>query len=117
MVKDSHIPWGAKGANHNGWHIEMCGYARWSREEWLEQDAMLRNGAWRCALRAKWYKIPLRWVSPKGLKAGLHGFTTHVDVNRAFRKGDHWDPGPGFPKDVFMRYVREYTADYLTPQD
>lgn len=43
MVRDLVIPWGAPGANTNGLHIEQCGFARWTRDEWLAHRPMLRR--------------------------------------------------------------------------
>ena len=31
------------------------------------------------------------------LRAGERGITTHAQVSKAWKKSDHWDPGPGFP--------------------
>jgi hypothetical protein len=109
MLPDLVIPWGAKGANTVGLHVEICGYARWSRTEWLERPGMLRRAAYKVARWCWQYEIPARWVSVGALRAQTaHGLTTHVDVNRAFRGGDHWDPGPEFPRDQFLEWVREY---------
>ena len=108
MLPDLIIPWGAPGANSDGLHVELCGFARWSREEWLAHDELLRRAAWKCAKWAWQYRIPRRWLTVAELLADKRGFTTHVDVNAAFHKSDHTDPGKGFPRDVFMRYVRLY---------
>ena len=40
-----------------------------------------------------------------GLRAGARGITGHADVSVAFRKSDHWDPGPAFPWAAFLRQV------------
>jgi N-acetyl-anhydromuramyl-L-alanine amidase AmpD len=32
--------------------------------------------------------------------------TGHADVSVAFRKSDHWDPGPDFPWARFLRLAR-----------
>lgn len=109
MLPDTVIPWGAKGANSAGLHVEICGYARWSRAEWLERPTMLRRAAYKVARWCWMYGIPARWVSINALRAQTaRGLTTHVDVNRAFKGGSHWDPGPGFPRDTFLEWVREY---------
>lgn len=109
MLPDLVIPWGAPGANSNGLHIEMCGYARWTREQWLAKDAMLRRSAYKVAMWCFHYAIPARYVTVKSLVDGTaHGLTFHVDVSKAFKGSDHWDPGPGFPRDVFLSYVKTY---------
>jgi N-acetyl-anhydromuramyl-L-alanine amidase AmpD len=104
------VPWGAQGANKNGFHIEMAGFARWTTEQWLAHDKTLRRAAFKTALHAKLFGIPLRWVGPKGLMVRKKGITTHADCTKAFG-GSHTDPGPNFPKSVFMGYVRLYDAE------
>lgn len=113
-LEDRYVCWGAKGANANGWHLEFCGYAKWTRAEWLLHRRMLDNGAWRLALRCKWYGIPIRFLTVEQLRAGRRGLTTHYDVNTAFHGGTHWDPGHGFPRDVLLKQIRTYTKEYLT---
>ena len=96
MLPDLVIP-GASGANHDGLHVEICGWASWSRARWLESGnlPMLERAA---AKTARWcwlYGIPRRWLSVDELRADRRGMTTHVDVNHAFGRGDHWDLGRG----------------------
>ena len=108
MLPDLVIPWGAAGANTTGLHVELCGYARWSRSEWLRRRSLLNRAAEQVAHWCYAYDIPARWVSVRALRAGTaRGLTTHVDVNTAFRRGTHWDPGPGFPRDLFANHVRD----------
>lgn len=112
MLPDLVIPWGASGANTNGVHVEICGRAMWDRNEWLSPHRlpMLDRAAFKVAMWCYHYGIPVRWVGPSGLKLRRAGLTTHADVNRAFKNGTHWDPGPGFPRDVFLRLVRDHFA-------
>jgi hypothetical protein len=44
------IPWGAKGANTNGFHIEHAGFAKWERRKWMSHEGTLRRGAFKAAL-------------------------------------------------------------------
>lgn len=110
MLPDLIIPWGASGANSNGLHVEICGRAGWSRAQWLNPSRlpMIDRAAYKVAMWCYHYSIPVRWVGPVGLKLGRKGLTTHKEVNDAFRNGSHWDPGPGFPKDVFLGYVKKH---------
>lgn len=111
MLADSITPWGASGANYNGLHIEICGYARWTLKEWMTHAMMLNRAAYRTAVWCNRYNIPPRWVGPIGLRLGRKGITTHVDVNKAFKKGSHWDPGPNFPKEWFLGRVKAYLKE------
>jgi hypothetical protein len=45
-------------------------------------------------------------LSADDLLAGRRGLTGHAQVSAAFRKSDHWDPGPGFPVESFLDRVR-----------
>lgn len=107
MLPDLVIPWGASGANSDGLHVEICGRAGWDREQWFSPEVkpMLERTA---AKVAKWcwqYRIPRRWLSVSDLQADKRGLTTHADVNAAFKRGSHWDPGPNFPRDWFLKRV------------
>ena len=118
MLPDLVIPWGAKGANSDGLHIETCGYAKWSKEEWLERETMLRRSAWKAAKWCWQYAIPARWLSDKQLANGTSkGFTTHAQVNRVFKGGTHWDPGGGYPKAAYMKWVNEYLLGIKAARD
>ena len=108
MLPDLVIPWAAPGANTNGLHIEHCGFARWSRVNWLMHEPELRRSAFKAARWAHKYGIPLRWVGKYGLRLGRKGVTTHADVTKAFPGGSHTDPGPGFPKDKWMLWAKQY---------
>lgn len=112
MLPDLVIPWGAAGANHDGLHVEICGYARWSQDEWLYRDSMLRRAAYRVAKWCWLYSIGPKWLTDRQLAGGTaRGLTTHQQVTEVFKRRTHWDPGPNFPHDVFLRWVREYLAD------
>lgn len=109
------IAWAAPGANTNGFHIEQAGYAAWTRSEWMIHKTMLQRAAYKAALHANLFKIPLRWVGPIGLRLGRKGVTTHRDVSYAWpvqarAAGFHTDPGPNYPKDEFMALAQQYLA-------
>jgi N-acetyl-anhydromuramyl-L-alanine amidase AmpD len=88
-LSNEDIPWGAEGANAKGFHIEIAGYAKWTRAQ---------------------FGIPARWVGPYWLRLGRKGVTTHADCAKAFG-GNHTDPGAGFPKDKFMEWTRQYVRE------
>ena len=112
MVPDKVIPWGAPGVNTTGLHIEQCGFASWTRQQWLLHEVTLRRSAAKAARWAHMYDIPLRWVGPAGLLVRRKGVTTHRDASIAFRIfGGHTDPGPSFPKDKWMQWAHEYLAE------
>lgn len=107
-VPDLVIPWGAPGVNTTGLHIEHCGYARWTRAEWLEHRPMLVRSARRVARWCYRFDIPRRYVGPVGIRLRRKGITTHRDASRAFgTSGGHTDPGDGFPRDVYLGLVKD----------
>jgi hypothetical protein len=106
------IPWAAPGANTKGWHLEIAGYAHWTRAKWLAQPQKrgLDRAAYKAAIHSKFYGIPNKLLTVASLKAQrLSGFTTHARCTLAFG-GSHTDPGEGFPLDWFMNRVRFHAA-------
>lgn len=113
MLPDLVVPWGAPGANSDGLHVEICGYAAWSKDEWLQHEHMLRRAAWKAAKWCWLYGISARWLSDKQLANGTaRGLTTHRQVSRVMQTpGGHTDPGPNFPAATFLGWVKEYLAE------
>ena len=129
-VPDLVTPWAAPPLNSLGWHLEFAGFAAWTRTRWLLAMTELRRGAYKAALRADDFGIPLAWrdadylrahvgedgslTYTKGLRSLVGGFTDHATITAAFpaiaaKIGSHHDPGPGFPRDTFMWFVRRYS--------
>jgi hypothetical protein len=106
------IPWGAPGANKQGFHIEQVGYAKWSAVIWKSHINTLKRAAYKTALHCKLFNIPIRFVKADDLVAGKPGITTHREVSKAF-DGTHSDPGPFYPLPVFMWLVRHYSRSLL----
>lgn len=94
--------WTTRSANSISDNLEVCGWAKWTRAEWLTHDRMLDLTAqWikeRCAAR----NIPLRKLTAEEVKAGYSGVIGHVDWTRGMNDGTHTDPGPNFPWDVVL---------------
>lgn len=109
-LDDNQIPWAAPGANLNGFHIEQCGYAKWTTVIWkLSHIRTLRRAAYKAAFHCKKFGIPPRFVWADGIRAGKKGITTHAEVTKAYPKlGSHTDPGPGWPRLLFMSLVKLY---------
>lgn len=107
-VPDSYVANAAPGANHDGIQVELAGYSKWTRAQWLEPKSLatLVLGADACAQYAHKYNIPLYQLSNAELRGGSRGFVGHYQVSEVYRKSDHTDPGPGFPWDLFMGMVK-----------
>ena len=111
-LPNSAVSWGAAGANTQGFHIEQCGYAKWDIVLWKKHLRTLKRAAYKTAFHAALFKIPLVFLKAADIKAGKAGITTHVEVTKAFG-GTHWDPGSGWPRWLFMHYVRIYAKELL----
>jgi N-acetyl-anhydromuramyl-L-alanine amidase AmpD len=94
--------WTLRSGNAISDNVELCGWARWSREEWLSHDKMIRlTAAWirgRCIAR----NIPIRKLTPAQVAGGQAGVIGHVDWTVGMRDGSHTDPGPKFPWDIVI---------------
>jgi N-acetyl-anhydromuramyl-L-alanine amidase AmpD len=107
-VRERDIAWHARGGNTNSVGIELAGYARQGPSEWADpySRVMLDRAARLAASICSTHGIPVRRVRAAGLRTGRPGITGHADVSEAFRKSDHWDPGPSFPWPEFLALVR-----------
>lgn len=118
---DSYVGYAAPPNRHK-LHVEMCDnpgpipagglfgkLAHKLRATWRwrnpEQRLMLRRTARLTAQLCAAYGMPPRFRSPRALRAGARGVTTHDNVSKAFRQSTHWDPG-FWPQLTFMRWVR-----------
>lgn len=119
------IPWGAASApqiaaNLHGFHIEQAGYAAWSAVIWKKHLNTLKRAAYKAAVWAQVFDIPVVFLDANALIAGKrHGITTHRAVSVASQHLDpahasrytHSDPGAGWPTWLFMKYVRQYASE------
>jgi N-acetyl-anhydromuramyl-L-alanine amidase AmpD len=108
-VDEADIAWHARGGNASSIGIELAGYAGQSAADWADRAsaAIVTRAAELVADICSRHGVPVRRVRASGLRSGAHGITGHADVSVAFRKSDHWDPGPAFPWAAFLRQVRE----------
>ncbi|MEO6205030.1 MAG: peptidoglycan-binding domain-containing protein [Mycobacteriales bacterium] len=94
--------------------LELCGFAAWTRAEWLtEHPGMLEMAARWIAWRASVRGIPIRLITGADAANGKSGILDHKRVNDAFGKSNHTDVGPGFPWDVVISRAQEIA---LPPQ-
>lgn len=115
----------ANAARHRGNRLgiqyELCGTAQ-TRAQWLDAASLptLKLAAKQIARDCRKYGIPVRRLSATETRrcwtefpAGPKGIVGHVDCTNAFPEdgGDHTDPGPAFPWDLFLPMIQaELTA-------
>lgn len=109
-VKEEDIAFHAPGASHAAIGLEHAGRARQTPEEWDDDFStrMLDRSAQLVAeICARW-DIPIKKIGPAELLAGERGICGHVDCSKAWKKSDHWDPGPHFPWERYIDMVLYY---------
>lgn len=116
-VRRVNVAWCAPGANHDGIHIEMGGYAKTTRNQWLTGApySTLLNAARLVAYLCEDEDIPATHLSDSQLRNGARGIVDHHACTRVFKRGTHWDIGPGFPWDIFMDQVRKFMGTVDAP--
>ena len=107
-VNDRDVAHAAPPMNDEGIHLELAGTYAQNATQWGDQFsvAQLELAARLLKAKADAYAVPIQWVDVDGLKRGERGFTSHVNVSKAFGKSTHQDPGPNFPVDHFLDLVR-----------
>ncbi len=117
-LANTDIPWGAASAfsaNTHGFHIEQAGYAKWSAVIWKSHLKTLQRAAYKTAYHCKKFGIPVQFVTASDLP-NKRGITTHNEISAASRRIDpnnaykysHSDPGPFWPRTLFMALVKSY---------
>lgn len=103
LVPEKEKAWTAKSANPYFVQYELVGRASRKRSEWLgKYRKQLETVAALVADDVLQYGIPIRRAVP--------GIVGHADLDKWGYPNDHWDPGPGFPWDVFLDDVRRFVA-------
>jgi N-acetyl-anhydromuramyl-L-alanine amidase AmpD len=108
-VVEKNIAWHARGGNTNSIGVELAGFASQTVRDWNDpySSTVLARASTLVADVCRRRRIPVRWLVADDLLAGRRGLTGHSEVSRAFEQSDHWDPGDGFPVDVFLDSVRK----------
>jgi hypothetical protein len=91
-------------------NCELCAFADWSTDEWMNHPRMLANCATWIAEEAKHFGIPITKLSPSQAQGSGRGVCAHADLGAA--GGGHHDPGAGFPWD----YVLDMAKGGGTPE-
>lgn len=104
--------WTLRSGNPISDNAELCGFAAWSRDTWLNQyGSMLRLAAQWARERCLARDIPMVALSSADVAIGHWGIIGHDDWTYGMHDGTHTDPGVTFPWDVFMEMVNEEGKD------
>lgn len=115
-VLDNNIPAAAPGANNDGIHLELAGFAKQTEADWLDDfgKQLLENAAEAAAQYCLKYDIPvLRLTNPDLANGKTKGFASHGQVSEVFKLSDHTDPGRSFPWEFFLTAVAAHRAARL----
>jgi N-acetyl-anhydromuramyl-L-alanine amidase AmpD len=110
-VLDNNVAFAAPGANSDGIQIELTGFAKQTRKQWLDPYGvlLLDRGADATAQYCLKYDIPARQLSNAQLGDRVSkGIVGHRQVSAVFKKSTHTDPGPNFPWDFFLERVQHH---------
>ena len=98
--------WTLRSGNPWSENIELCGFASWTRPEWLSRRALLEAAAQWLADRSVARGIPLVKITAQQYRAGASGVIDHDDHTDGYNDGTHWDVGENFPWDVVIPRAR-----------
>jgi N-acetyl-anhydromuramyl-L-alanine amidase AmpD len=109
-VREQDIAFQAPGCNKTSVGIELSGRARQSAQEWQDPYSlrMLELVAWLVSEIGYRHQVPLVFAPAAVLLANGPGITTHAEVSKAWKKSDHWDPGPKFPMEWLIERAGHY---------
>lgn len=111
-VLDNNIAAAAPGANTDGLHLELAGYAKQTEAEWLDPYGVLLLGqaADAAAQYCLKYDIPPVHLTDNELRTGLKGVVGHAQVTAVYKRSTHTDPGKSFPWQFFIERVQARVA-------
>lgn len=92
------MTWAVAGANTGSIHIELIGFAKFSRLDWMRLSRRRQLN-----VAAKWCAWYCHRFGIRPARSTVSGICRHADF-----PGTHWDPGPGFPMRWFLWRVRRY---------
>jgi peptidoglycan hydrolase-like protein with peptidoglycan-binding domain len=105
-VKRGNKAWTAANANPYAVQIELCGFARWSNDEWRTQHGnMLQNAASWIAEESRILNIPIQKLTSAQAQSNGRGVCQHVNLGAW--GGGHVDCGTGFPMDYVLELAKQ----------
>jgi hypothetical protein len=103
--------WTLRSGNPWSENIELCGWARWIRADWVARPRLLEAAARWLADRSQARGIPLVKITAAQYRAGASGVIDHNDHTTGYRDGTHWDVGTSFPWDAVLPRAQQLAGD------
>lgn len=120
-VPDERAAWTLLNGNPRSLNLEMCGFAHWTREQWLSEGwvdgvwnprQMIRHAAAWLREKCDRHNIPRRLLTAEEVGRGMSGIIDHARYTYGTGDGNHTDVGKNFPWDVlFADLMNENEGD------
>jgi hypothetical protein len=120
FVSYDRAAWTLRNGNPVSDNLEQCGWARWTRAEWLARPELLDTTArWLAERHRARPHIPLRRLSYAEIRARQPGVIMHADYTYATGDGTHTDCGKNYPWDVVLAAANRYAGNNIDtePED
>lgn len=113
-VPDERAAWTLLNGNPRSLNLEMCGFAHWTREQWLSTGwvegvwnprQMIRHAAQWLREKCDRHGIPRRLLTAEQVANNERGIIDHFRYTVGKKDGNHTDVGKNFPWDVLMADV------------
>lgn len=97
--------WTAANYNPVAVQLELCAFAAWSRDTWMNQNHnMLENCAQWIKEEAAKFGLPITRLSDSEAQGNGRGVCQHINLGAG--GGGHVNCGPGFPMDYVLDLAR-----------
>ena len=104
-VTRGNAAWTQAYFNEEAVALELCGFAKWSRDTWLNQHRnMLDNAAAWVREEAAHYGIPITALNDNQAQGNGRGVCEHINLGSG--GGGHVDCGNGFPMDYVINAAK-----------
>ena len=104
-VTRGNAAWTQADYNNASVALELCGFAAWSRSQWLnDHENMLRNAADWIAEEAVKFGLPITALNDSQAQGSGRGVCEHINFGAG--GGGHVDCGNGFPMDQVLAWAK-----------
>lgn len=115
---DHYGTYSAAGVNKWAWNIVHPGRASQTRAQWLDPRSrgQIKGVAKFCVDKHHIDDIAMRWLTVEQVRltadprTGVTGICGHHEVALAFKRTDHTDPDPNYPRDVLLSDIGKLLA-------